>query len=1031
MIAESGTTYWRSLQELQGTPQFEEMLHREFPEAASEMPDGLSRRRWLQLMGASLLLGGVAGCRWEAEQFAPFAVRPPNRTPGVPQQFTTTHQVGGIGRGLLVTCYDGRPTKVEGNPDHPASRGGTDVFDQAAILNLYDPDRSGSPIERAGSRHFRRAWADFDRFADSLASSSKSMGGRGLFILSEASSSPTFHRLLSDLQQSYPEAVTLEYESVSRDNERSGTTLAFGRPLRPQSDFSQAKIIACLDADPLGMHPDSTRSIRDWASHRSPDSESFFNRMYSIESQLSVTGSQADHRLSVPSSSIRLLAAILEDIVLDRLSRSTNGPTPEPQEQAARPHESRLPFSPSDVIAPQILKFIQALAEDLVSCRGESLLVVGPGQPADVHARIHRLNERLGNSGKTVRYLSEPDAGRISHDAAIDLLASELRAGRVETLLLVGGNPVFDAPADIGFADALRHAGTSIHLSHYRDETSAACTWHLPRSHAFECWGDARSFDGTYSISQPLIEPLFTGRSELQLLATLLSGAPPAPGDEGRRLVQQTFAQVRSGLSEGAPGRSWEQTLHDGFLPGSSFRAEQVQIQDSLRAALDSIPLAPARRSLEVVFTPGRSTYDGRYANNAWLQELPEPLTKLTWDNAALVSPATARDAGVEHGDVVRLQSGERSLEIPVYVLPGQADGSIGLPLGYGRTAAGSVGGHLERQVEPIGANPSTLRSVAAMHFDSGVTLTPTGRSHELATTQEHFAIDRVGLEEISGRVGDLVREATLSDYQEQPDVTDHELPDLPLWEQPEQEGPQWGMSIDLSKCVGCNACIVACQSENNTPVVGKDQVLKGREMHWLRLDRYFTGSMDDPAVVQQPVACHHCENAPCEQVCPVAATVHSDDGLNDMVYNRCIGTRYCANNCPYKVRRFNFFDYQLPVVESEPSVKQLAFNPEVTIRSRGVMEKCTYCVQRIRNTSISAENEQRPLEDGEIQTACQQACPAQAITFGDLKQSGSRVSIEQASPRAYGMLAELNVKPRTMYLARIRNPNPALEAEI
>ncbi len=1026
MSRETGTTYWRSLHELQGTPQFEEMLHREFPEAASELPEGISRRRWLQLMGASLLLGGVSGCRWEAEQFAPFAVRPPNRTPGVPQRFATSHEVGGGSRGLLVTCYDGRPTKVEGNPDDPLSCGGTDVYDQAAILNLYDPDRSDSLVEQRGGQRFTRDWSDFDRFASQQFANLKQRNGKGLFLLSEATSSPTFHRLLVELQEHYPEAVCLEYESVSRDNERRGSQLAFGRTLRTHYDLDHARVVACLDADPLGMHPAAMRHTRDWAAHRDPESGSFFNRVYSVESQLSITGSQADHRLPVQSSSIRLITAILEALISKRLGdfppeadRSGRRDTRAPQSAP------RLPFSPDVGLSPDALRFVEALADDLVRSRGESLLIAGHTQPADVHARVHRMNEWLGNTGTTVRYTAEPDAGRLSHRAAIDFLSTELRDGNVDTLFMIGGNPVYDAPSEAGFADALQKAETSIHLSAYRDETSELCTWHLPRAHAFEVWGDTRSHSGTYSVSQPLLDPLLAGRSGLQLLAALATGDPPASGDPVKRLVQDTFHS----LFPDSPRRGWDTALHDGFLAESEFESVAVSTVSSLQATVDAIPLTPSSRSLEVVFSPSRSVYDGRFANNAWLQELPEPLSKLTWDNAALLSPSTARRCGIDHGDVVTIESNGRSIEIPVYVLPGQAENSIGLPLGYGRTAAGTVAGHVGRDVEPVGVNVSTFRSIEHMHFESGVTITPTGRRHELATTQEHFAIDRVGLEEISGRVGDLVRQGSISEYTGNPDFAHHEHEEIALWEQPEQDGPQWGMSIDLSKCIGCNACVVACQSENNIPIVGKEQVLKGREMHWLRIDRYFTGDMDEPDVVQQPVACHHCENAPCEQVCPVAATVHSDDGLNDMVYNRCIGTRYCANNCPYKVRRFNFFDYQLPVVQPEQSLKQLAFNPEVTVRSRGVMEKCTYCVQRIRNTSILADNERRPLEDGEVQTACQQSCPAQAITFGDLKLTGSRVATEQSKPRAYGMLDELNVKPRTKYLARIRNPNPALES--
>ena len=1013
---------WRSLAELEGTPEFDEMLHREFPEAASEAPEGLSRRRWLQLMGASLVLGGVAGCRWQEEKIAPFAVRPPNRTPGVPQQFATSHEVGGIGRSLVVTSYDGRPVKVEGNKAHPGTSGGTDVFDQAAILNLYDPDRSDRVVEQKADRRFARSWQEFDTFSRSLFRRSAKTGGRGVFVFAGSSSSPTRRRLQQRLQSRFPEMVWLEYESISHNNERLGTQMAFGQSLRPVPVLDRSKLTVCLDADPLGMHPSASRNIRGWADHRDPETSTFFTRLYSIESQLSVTGSQADHRLPTRSDRIRLLTVFLESLVADRLKRVPPGAARGGDVSRAFRSTSGLPFDFKHLPQKQ-QRFLSAVADELVVNRGEGLLLAGPTQPPDVHARVGRINHWLGNIGQTVRYVADPDAAQLPHEAAIEFLHSELVEGNVETLLIVGANPVFDSPAELDFASAISRASTSIRLGLHQDETSQVCQWHLPGTHEFESWGDTRSFDGTFSISQPLIDPLFNGRSSLQLLSTILTEDSPTSGQE---LVRESFESLPSSIQS-----SWSQVLHDGYLPGSQFPSVQPELSDGLQAALDSIAIRPPSGKLEVVFQPDRCVYDGRFANNSWLQELPEPLTKLTWDNAAVMSPDTARSLKLSHGDVVILESENRSLEIPVYVLPGQAAGSIGLHLGYGRTAAGAVAGNVAGGTAPVGVNVNSLRSIDWMSVESDVSVRLTGKRHELATTQEHFAIDRVGLEELSGRVGELAREASLDDFLSNAEGTTHfEHEQVALWEPPNaKEGPQWGMSIDLSRCVGCNACMVACQSENNIPVVGKGQVLKGREMHWLRLDRYFTGDVEEPDVVQQPVACHHCENAPCEQVCPVAATVHSDDGLNDMVYNRCIGTRYCSNNCPYKVRRFNFFDYQLPVVESDRPTQQLAFNPEVTIRSRGVMEKCTYCVQRIRNTGIVADNERRPVEDGEIQTACQQACPAQAIQFGDLTQSESRVSVAQASSRAYGMLAELNVQPRTKYLSRIRNPNTALEA--
>jgi len=995
------------------------MLHREYPAAASVVPSGLSRRRWLQLMGASFVLGGVAGCRWEEEKIAPFAVRPPNRTPGIPQTFATAHEVGGIGRSVVVTSFDGRPVKVEGNRQHPSTGGGTDVSDQAAILSLYDPDRSGQVVERESGRRFARSWQEFDAFSRSLFRRSRKTGGRGFFVLAQASSSPTRKRLQQELKSRFPQMVWLEYESVSRDNERLGTELACGRSLRPVIDIGRSSVTVCLDADPFGRHPSATQNIRGWADHRDPAASSL-TRLYAIESQLSVTGSQADHRLPVRSDSLRLLTGFLENLVVDRLKAVPPGAARGGDAVRTSQSTSGLPFD-FDQLPDQQQRFLVAVADDLVTQRGKSLLIAGPAQPADVHARIYRINEALGNVGRTVRYVAEPDGAQLPHRAAITLLYDQLVKGSVETLLILGANPVYDSPAEFDFATAIPRAGMSIHLGIYHDETARVCRWHLPQTHDFEAWNDTRSFGGTFSICQPLIAPLFNGRSSLQLLTAILAEDSPASGE---KQVRRTFEALPA-----AGKAAWNQVLHDGYLPDSEFPSIRPELSDRLQDSLDAIILKPSSGQLEMVFSPDPCLYDGRFANNSWLQELPDPATKLTWDNAAILSPATADGLGLGHGDVAIFKNGNRSLEIPVYVLPGQAAGSIGLTLGYGRTAVGAVAGDVAAGTEPVGVNVSSIRSVDAMNFESGFSVQLTGKRYELATTQEHCAIDRVGLEEISGRIGELVREASLEEYRQNSEVAHLSEEASALWESPApDDGPQWGMSIDLSRCVGCNACMVACQSENNIPVVGREQVLQGREMHWLRLDRYFTGDVDDPRIVQQPVACQHCENAPCEQVCPVAATVHSDDGLNDMVYNRCIGTRYCANNCPYKVRRFNFFDYQLPVVQPDRSIQQLAFNPEVTIRSRGVMEKCTYCVQRIRNSSIVADNEQRPLEDGEIQTACQQSCPAQAIQFGDLTQPDSRVAVAQADSRAYGMLAELNVQPRTKYLVRIRNLNPALE---
>ena len=612
-------------------------------------------------------------------------------------------------------------------------------------------------------------------------------------------------------------------------------------------------------------------------------------------------------------------------------------------------------------------------------------------------------------------YVAAPDPERPAHLAAIAGLAAEIDAGGVATLVVLGGNPAYDAPADLGFAAALAKVPVAMHLGLFDDETAAACRWHLPRAHVLESWGDVRAWDGTVSVVQPLIEPLYGGRTPIELVATLLGDVEP----RGHELVRATFAAtVGAADIEGA----WRTALRDGVVAGSAPPAVAVGPRgETLAARLAALRGAAAAAGYELVFTADATLRDGRFANNAWLQELPDPLGKLTWDNAAWLSPADAERLGLEDGDVVTVTSGPRALDIAVAVLPGQPAGSIALPLGYGRTRAGRVG-------TGVGFDTYALRTSAAPHFAAGATVTATGRSHELATTQDHHAIDKVGFEERGRRLGELVREGTLAEYLATPGFAAERGPEVapaPLFRELRYDGEhQWGMAIDLSACIGCNACTVACQAENNIPVVGKAQVLKGREMHWIRLDRYFSGKADEPKVVFQPMACQHCENAPCEQVCPVAATVHSDEGLNPMVYNRCVGTRYCSNNCPYKVRRFNFFNYY----KSVPQVEKMVFNPEVTIRARGVMEKCTFCVQRIETAKIAARNDNRPLRDGEIVPACAQTCPTRAITFGDLRDLDSAVSRLHRSPRAYGLLAELAVKPRNLYLAKLRNPAPGAE---
>jgi molybdopterin-containing oxidoreductase family iron-sulfur binding subunit len=985
---------------LDNAPEFREFLEAEFPTA--EDPRGVSRRRWMQLMGASLALASVAGCRWEKRELLPADKRSPDRVPGVPQRFATAMDLAGVASGLLVTSFDGRPIKIEGNPKHPQNQGATDSFCQAAILQLYDPDRSDSPRRLSAEGVLQQSWDDFAGFAKPHFDDLRKRGGAGLPILAEASSSPTLAAQKARLLAEFPKAVWHEYEPISRDNERAGSHLAFGKEktYRTQLAFEKAKVILCLDADPIGSHPAAVQYIRGFAQGRDAAGGTM-NRLYAVEAGFSLTGAAADHRLPLPCSLIAELTARLEQEIAGRVAADSQTPS---------------------VLSAEAVKFTKAAAADLLAHRGQGIVMAGPRQPPEVHGLVHAINAALGNVGQTVSYTLEPDAGRPAHPEAIRALVTDMQAGRVETLLILGGNPLYDAPIDVAFAAALSKVATRIHLAPYYDETSAQCAWHLPQAHFLEAWGDARSYDGTYSIQQPLIEPLRQGKSSIELLAMLLGDPHP----KAEQLVRQTFRQI---AGEKDVDARWAKALHDGLLAESRGARQTPKLADRRRSSPHTS--VPAPNSLELIFVPSAAAYDGRFANNGWLQETPEPMTRVTWDNCAILSIATAKSLGVIDNMVVRLKHAGRALELPAYVMPGVAENCVLVALGYGRTAAGQVGGQASEGIASVGANAYQLRTAAAMDFAVGATLEPTAESRTLAVTQDHQAIDTVGFEAREHRAGELVREATLAQYQKDPDFARQlvETPELgSLWDEHHFTGRRWGMSVDLSKCVGCGACMVACQAENNVPVVGRDRVLRGREMHWIRVDRYFRGDPQAPQAVHQPVACQQCELAPCEQVCPVAATVHSKEGLNDMVYNRCIGTRYCGNNCPYKVRRFNFFNYHKNLEEADNEILKMAYNPEVTVRMRGVMEKCTYCIQRIQTVKIHAKNEHREIADGEIRTACQQVCPAQAIAFGDLADPQSRVAKAQADSRAYGMLAEMNFRPRTMYLAKIRNPNPALE---
>ena len=1012
-------TYWRSLTEWADDPALAARLQHEFPSSPLTGAEAqLGRRRFMQLMGASMALSTGAACRWEKDHLLAFTRRPAGHVPGVPKHFATTMELGGVGSGLSVTSYDGRPIKVDGNRKHPTSGGGgSSSFEQASVLELYDPDRSQQPVRRgvASGGVGHASWDDFAIEAGALLQAAQTSGGRELAVLSEATSSPTVLRLRAALQARYPAMRWVTYEPLAHDNERQGTERAFGQQLRPRLHMREARVILTLDEELFCDHAAANLHGADFAAARRPEGD-FMARLWAVESRHSATGAAADHRLALRSAQVEpLLLAVMAELVRSgELSGAADL-------AALKGFEAR-----GFLAKPDVKAFVAALAADLRAAHGQSVICAGEGQSAQVHQLVAQLNAILGNVGRTVTYVAEPEPSRPPQLAAMESLAADMVAGKIKALFVLGGNPTYNAPAS--FAAAFDKVPFTAHLSLFRDETSAHCTWHLPRSHYLEAWGDTRAIDGTVSLGQPLLEPLYDTRTAAQFLSVLLGDAKT-----DMALTHATFAQDHN-LEGDALDHGLRKVLHDGFVTGTAWAK-----QAPTRRPLSLTKLSPEafaenvdNGALELSFWPDPRVYDGRFANNGWLQELPDFVAKLTWDNAAFVAPATARRLGLKHEHMLTLTCNGRTLEVACYVLPGQAEGSVAVTLGYGRTQAGHVAGmqHAFNNVPSAGFNTYTLRNNAAENFIGALRVQDTGRHFPLAITQDHHSMDALAQDTINRRAPQIVREADFAAYKEDPafakEVVEHP-PLKSLWDELKYEGYRWGMAIDLNSCTGCGSCVVACQAENNIPVVGKEQVINGREMHWLRIDRYFTGSPEAPTVTSQPMTCQHCELAPCESVCPVAATVHDQDGLNVMVYNRCIGTRYCSNNCPYKVRRFNFFNYHKSLEKDENQVTKMAYNPEVTVRARGVMEKCTYCTQRIQAVKIDARNKRRPIRDGEVVPACAEACASNAIVFGDLNDKESRVYRHHQSPRAYGVLEELNTKPRTQYLARVRNPHPML----
>ncbi|MGD0889813.1 MAG: TAT-variant-translocated molybdopterin oxidoreductase [Acidobacteriaceae bacterium] len=990
----TGPEYWRSLEELAGSPAFQEALHREFPKGASEWVDSVSRRGFLKVMGASMALAGMTGCvRLPLEPIVPYVRQPEDVIPGRPQFYATAMTLGGYASPLLVESHLGRPTKIEGNDKHPASLGGTDIFAQAHVLGLYDPDRSQSVVSMGD----QRSWQSFLTALHGPLSAQKNLQGAGIRILTPTISSPTLADQLRNFLKIYPQAKWHVYEPVNRDNVLEGAKLAFGEPVETRYDFEKADVIVSLDADFLyAGFPGNVRYIRDFAKRRNPDGK--MNRLYVIESTPTTTGAKADHRAPVRTTDIgeAFVQLIGRQDTVDRWVPDSNW-----------------------------IALVNGTRRDVLAHQGSSLIVAGDQQPPQVHALVHLINQSLGNIGKTVFYTDPIDANPVNQAESLKELVGDMQADKVDLLVILGGNPAYDAPADLDFANVLKNGKTPlrVHLGLYQNETAELCQWHVSQAHELESWGDARAYDGTVSIIQPLIAPLYGGKAANEFVA-LLSGQPDANGYD---LVRAYWQKQHTGADF---EQFWRKSLHDGWVEGTALPLKQVKASDAAGRWSPAPAGTPSYRvlspqasqdAIELNIRRDPTIYDGQFSNNGWLQELPKPMTKLTWDNAVLIGPKMAERLQIKTEDVVELELNGKKVTGPVWIQAGHPDNSVTVTLGYGRRRAGRVG-------TAQGFDAYALRTTAAPWIATGLQIRKTGETYKLASTQ-----GMQSMETPDGGHRPLVRETTLEEYRKEPAFAQEEepAPSLTLYKPYpyKEEDYAWGMAIDLNSCVGCNNCMLACQSENNIAVVGKEQAVIGRHMHWIRVDAYYQGDRDNPKAFFQPVPCMQCENAPCEVVCPVGATNHSSEGLNDMVYNRCVGTRYCSNNCPYKVRRFNFLLFQDWVT---PQYKMMR-NPDVSVRSRGVMEKCTYCIQRINEHKIDAETasvrEGKQIKVGdELQTACQQSCPAGAIIFGNLNDPDSKVSKLKALSRNYSLLGELNTRPRTTYLAEVSNPNPELK---
>ncbi|NOK21367.1 TAT-variant-translocated molybdopterin oxidoreductase, partial [Corallococcus carmarthensis] len=989
-----GKTYWLGLEEKLATPEFLEETRPEFPVGADLPPTGFARREFMQLLGASLALAGATACstRPQDERMVAYTKTPPEVVPGNPLHYASGMTLGGHTSGLLITAREGRPVKIEGNPQHPINQGAAGIFEQAFLLSLYDPQRARVLRQGNNPRSLRVLAEDISTLVSQKAVAD---GGSRLRFLTEPISSPMLRDVTGRIQKKLPNARFHAFASLSGTAAAEANRALFGQPVQALHDLTRADIIVSLDADFLESRPENLAVSRQFGDRRDPKNGEL-NRLYVAESRMSITGGMADHRLRVKSAEILGIAAAL--------AQAVGGPAASLGAAAS---------GKAGTVRPEVSSWVQAVAQDLKSKAGRSVVLAGERQPAAVHALAQAINAALGNVGTTVKVVpaAAPEASGL---AEISALVADIKAGKVDTLVITATNPVYALPVDAGLAEVLdpkqnanRKALSVLYAGHYEDETSKFADWFVPLAHQLETWSDGRAVDGTVSIAQPLIQPLFNGVPEAELYALFL--------DEPFRPAYQILRDYWTAQG-GEAGRAdfetrWETWVSEGVVPGSIAAALTATPDTGAANALVAAYQPPAAGELEINFVHDYKVLDGRFANNAWLQELPDPITKIVWENAAILSPATAKRLGLENGHLAELEYGGRKLQVPVTILPGNADDTVTVALGYGRTGLHEV------VAKGVGFNANQLRTVNAPWFDGGARLTKVRGSHTFARTQYHWRME--------GRP--LALDMSVSELAHPSKETEHvlervqgelklgkqnNLPDFDYAKTP-AEGYKWGMSIDLSRCTGCNACVVACQAENNIPVVGKEQVGRGREMAWLRIDRYFQGDENNPAMVMQPVACVHCEKAPCEYVCPVNATVHSDEGLNDMVYNRCIGTRYCSNNCPYKVRRFNYLHY----TQGKTPTEKMLMNPDVTVRNRGVMEKCTYCVQRIERVRINARVEKRLIQEKELQTACQQTCPTQAIAFGSLADPAQRVTQLHEDERAYRLLHELGTRPRTAHL--------------